>query len=242
MEKRKSEIRAHAQALLSALEVDDHAGIELELKNLVQVHDHEMFQELGRLTRELHQAIQSLSFDPALRDLAENEIPDAKARLQHVIEMTEQAAHRTMEAVEELIPLQEPIEQQATALLGHWERMYRREMAPQEFAGFAREMKDFLEAVKGAGEATRGRLTDILMAQEYQDLSSQIIRRVIDLVQQVEEQMVGLVQAFAGHGPAGAARVATDRKLEGPQVNPQGRTDVVTSQDEVDDLLSSLGF
>lgn len=242
MQDKKEELLTHAQSLLQALESDDFSRVESELQNLSRVRDHEMFQELGRLTRDLHQAILALGFDPRLKELAEHDIPDAKSRLQYVISMTEEAAHRTMSAVEELIPLQEPLLKQAEHYLEDWERLYRREMAPQEFARFARDMKDFLEHVKSTGTASRSNLTEILMAQEFQDISSQIIRRVIQLVQQVEEQMVTLVQAFARHQSIGESRMAGENKLEGPRIPEQARPDVVSSQDEVDDLLSSLGF
>lgn len=241
MQDNKQEIRDHVTALTTALDQGDQEGICESLKALARVHDRDMFQELGRMTRDLHQSIQDLSFDSGLKDLAENELPDAKARLQHVIQMTEQAAHRTMTAVEQLIPLQEPAIQQAEILLDAWSRLYSREMAPQAFAGFAQEMQQFLDRARNDGEFTRTHLTEIMMAQEYQDLSSQIIRRVIRLVQTVEEQLVHLVQTFA-HKTGADVPGRPAEKLEGPQIDPGKRADVVSSQDEVDELLSSLGF
>ncbi|MEK8090544.1 protein phosphatase CheZ [Thermithiobacillus plumbiphilus] len=241
MQNNKQEIREHLTALNAALDQDDQDAIAESLKALARVHDRDMFQELGRMTRDLHQSIQELSFDPGLKDLAENELPDAKARLQHVIDMTEKAAHRTMNAVELLIPLQDPAIQEAEVLLDAWSKLYSREMAPQDFAGFAQGMQSYLERARQDSEFTRTHLTEIMMAQEYQDLSSQIIRRVIQLVQTVEEQLVHLVQAFA----LKSNRETPERqgeKLEGPQIDPKSRTDVVSSQDEVDELLSSLGF
>ena len=167
-------------------------------------------------------------------------------RLQHVIDMTEQAANRTMTAVEQLMPLQEPLHGQAQQMIDQLDRLYRREMDPKDFAVFAKDTRHFLFHIQSVGMDTRKLLSDILMAQEYQDLSGQIIRRVIDLVAEIEEKMVTMVSSFAqqagGHNGTPVAVAAKGPKLEGPQVNAQGRTDVVSGQDEVDDLLSSLGF
>lgn len=238
----KEAIRTHTQAILMALDQDDDTKVELELARLADSHHHQLLNELGHLTREVHQTIRNIGSDPLLQKLAESDVPDAKMRLQHVIDMTEQAANRTMTAVEQLVPLQEPLHEQAQQMIDQLDRLYRREMDPKDFAVFAKDTRHFLFHIQSVGMDTRKLLSDIMMAQEYQDLSGQIIRRVIDLVAQIEDKMVTMVSSFAQAGGVVAAAAAHKPTLEGPQVNAKGRKDVVSGQDEVDDLLSSLGF
>jgi chemotaxis protein CheZ len=116
-----------------------------------------------------------------------------------------------------------------------------------EFKALCHRIDDLLSSIEGDSSELRGQLTEILMAQDFQDLTGQIIRRVITLVSEVEQRLVGILTVFGseqldnkteGSKPASQSKV----EAEGPILNPYERNDAVASQDEVDDLLSSLGF
>ncbi|HKJ94146.1 MAG TPA: protein phosphatase CheZ, partial [Gammaproteobacteria bacterium] len=216
------------------------------IDQLTRLRETELFRELGVLTRSLHEALKSFKVDTRLSDIAANEIPDARERLNHVIDMTEKAADRTLTAIETALPLADDVGSQARALGEQWRRFRARDMGVEEFRELSRDLEEFLTLAEGNGAAMNASLSDALMAQDYQDLTGQIIRRVINLVQELEDKLVDLVR-ISGERMAEEKPAAADKDGEpdvqgyGPAVPGQDE-DVVSGQDEVDDLLSSLGF
>ncbi|MDP1708239.1 MAG: protein phosphatase CheZ [Gammaproteobacteria bacterium] len=236
----KDDLLGHAHALIAQLEGGNENEINRTLDEIMRLRESSLFQELGKLTREFHDTLNSFRFDERMADLASHEIPDAKERLNYVITMTDQAAHRTLSAVEETIPLSEQLEQQAAVLTKKWERLLRRELSAGEFKELSQEVGKFLPLVLSCSSTIHSNLSDVLLAQDYQDITGQIIRRVIKLVQDVEDSLVRLIKISGQHMmPAGDRQHKAG--LDGPQVNAE-HPDVVVGQDNVDDLLSSLGF
>ncbi|HHC71583.1 MAG TPA: protein phosphatase CheZ [Thiotrichales bacterium] len=244
------ETLARARDLVVALEAGKEDEARLILDDLARLREGQLFQELGKLTRELHETLKNFHLDARLSDLAEQEIPDAKERLNHVIDMTEQAAHRTLNAVEEALPLAEGLEEESGAIRAEWERFRRKEMSADQFRAFSRRLDQFLPRVEEEVRQLHRHISDVLMAQDFQDLTGQIIRRVITLVQDVEQSLVDLIRLSGGRSPqeqekgAGEGEEKEKRNIvaEGPQVLASEAENTVSSQDEVDDLLSSLGF
>ena len=235
---------ASAEKLVKQLKAGNDAEAGRLLAELSAQREFNLFNELGRLTRELHEAINAFHGDTRIAELAETEIPDAKDRLNHVIAMTEQAANRTLDRVEEAIPLAQSIQTEAVDLGDKWTLFCERKLSLEEFKIFSEQLTKFLgETSQGSKIISEG-MTEILMAQDYQDLTGQMIRRVIKLVQDVEENLIGLIRIS---GLATTTQEKLEGKsetpdLEGPQLNAKERDDVVADQDDVDDLLSSLGF
>lgn len=232
-----------AQALVREVQAENEGQVVKLLDEIAQMRGTSLFNELGKLTRDLHDTLNSFRFDSRISELAEQDIPDAKERLNYVITMTNQAAHRTLTAVEETIPLSEELERQASQLSERWTRLLRKEMDKQEFKALSAEMSEFLPYVQEKSSKIHSSLSEVLIAQDYQDITGQIIRRVITLVQTVEESLVNLIK-LSGQKilPTSPAVASTKSKLEGPQINSEGRADLVNGQDDVDNLLSSLGF
>jgi chemotaxis protein CheZ len=228
--------------LVAALESGDAVTSQALLDALTRMRETEIYRELGQLTRNLHDALNAFSFDDRLVKLAEYDIPDARERLRYVVSKTEQAAHRTLKAVEESIPLARELEERARQHRAHWERFLRREMQVGEFRELTHALGNFLIDVAGKSAALHRNLSEVLLAQDYQDLTGQVIDRVINLVQEMERSLVEMIrvtgQRIEAAAPAGQDKTA----LEGPQISPQGRSDVVSNQDDVDQLLASLGF
>ena len=158
-------------------------------------------------------------------------MPDARERLRYVVEKTEEAADRTLTAVEHMIPMSDKLVQQAGAL---------RQLMPAEGLALHGQLHAFFDLVEADGHAMRSSLSEVLMAQEYQDLTGQVIKRTIDLVGQVEEKLVELVSA-CGVVSGGAVVSATPGASSfGPAVREDNN--VVGRQADVDELLANLGF
>jgi len=244
------ELLESAKSLVAAFEAGDKGGVEKYLGALTHLHESELFNELGKLTREFHEAINKFRCDERFAELTEEDIPDAKERLNYVISRTEDAANRTLTAVEASIPLCDEMGEKASILLEEWLRFKRKEMSVEEFRVLVKDIDQYLVSNELKTKEIKEQLTDVLMAQDFQDITGQIIRRVINLVGEVEMNLVNLIKL--GHkGVAGTQPVVKKEdkskegsrsSLDGPQVPGLESKDVVSGQDEVDDLLSSLGF
>ena len=238
---------ARAKDLLASLERGDEKGAREVIDDLTNIRELDLYQEMGKLTRELHDAITAFGLDEQISTLAEQEIPDARQRLRHVIDMTDQAAHRTLNEVEESLPICEKLESRSRALHEDWQRFKQRDMNISEFKQLSKRLDEFFVANTGDAGKLRSSLNNVLMAQDFQDLTSQIIKKVIKLVEEVEANLVELIKLTRQPTESDIDLVQTEKKhsdkLAGPVVpgvNDKGST--VSGQDEVDDLLSSLGF
>ncbi len=231
------------RTLAQTIEAGDSTEAARLLDELTSLREKTLFQELGRLTREFHEALQSFRLDSRIATLTSQEFPDARERLNYVVSMTAQSANRTMTAVEESMPICESLEEQASTLKAEWGRFTQRKMSPDEFRDLSRRLGEFLDSVNGDAPRLRANLQEVLMAQDFQDLTGQIIHRVVQLVDEVESNLVDLVR-ISGQGLV--AERPEEKKEDriaasGPPV-PGVDTGTVAGQDEVDDLLSSLGF
>ncbi len=229
-----------AQELVALLEQGEVSHANQLVRQLSAPLTQQLFDEVGKLTRQLHDALRDFHVDDRISELANQEIPDAKERLNYVIGMTEQAANRTMDAVEESLPLADALKDKLVEVQPRWEQLMRRELALDDFKGLCHDVEGLLHHTGNDVERLRDLLNQILMAQDYQDLTGQVIRKVIELVQEVEFSLVEMLTVF-GERPYEAKERDT-LEAEGPAMNAEQRDDVVSGQDEVDDLLSSLGF
>ena len=199
--------------------------------------DH-VFQRLGHMTRQLHDTLRQLGYDRALEEAAKA-IPDARQRLAYVAQMTEQAASRVLNATDVAKPIQDKLQSQAAALSGRWDRLFGGDLSVDEFKALAADTRAWLGEVPQRTAATNDQLMEIMMAQDFQDLTGQVIKKIVDLAQSMETQ---LLQVLIEAMPEGMKAEAPEGLMNGPVMNAAGRTDVVSSQEQVDDLLESLGF
>lgn len=238
-----------AKNLVSLLETDESSreDIESALSDIVTTGDSNLFQELGKMTREIHEAIMSFRMDSRIANLAKTDFPDAKDRLEYVITMTEKAANTVLNVVEQGTPAAEKLGEQAKHLNEQWAKFRRREMSGDELREMGSEVECFFaDSEKMTSQLLSG-FTEVLMAQDFQDLTSQIIRKVITLVDDVEANLVELIKIQGEHFSQSQEDEkqlsADDRKnLDGPQIPGKEVDDVMKGQDDVDDLLASLGF
>ncbi len=200
-------------------------------------HD-ELLARVGHMTRLLHDSLRGLGLDKLLERAAED-IPDARDRLDYVAKLSERAAQRVLNATDAAIPLQEQIQDGALAHASRIEELLAGEADVESYQKQLRELLVYLQASSQASKDSKVHLIDIMMAQDFQDLTGQVIKRVTELAQSLEQQ---LVQLLIEYSPDQIKRPQQDGLLNGPQVNPEGKTDVVANQSQVDDLLDSLGF
>ncbi|PMH41022.1 protein phosphatase [Vibrio sp. 10N.286.49.B3] len=203
-----------------------------------------MIQEIGALTRDIHDSLVQFNLDQRMIEITNDDIPEAKDRLQYVIDKTEIAANKTMDAVDYCLPIADNLNNGLQQVRPQWNELMHGRIELSEFKALCHRIDHLLTQVEGDSTQLKSQLTDILMAQDFQDLTGQIIRRVITLVSEVEGRLVEILTVFSGEQPI--SNIVEDKKVpiaaEGPIMHPELREDAVSSQDEVDDLLSSLGF
>jgi len=247
----KVEYGACVDALSEALRGSDEAAFFTAVDHIVRMREPQTLTEIRRLTGDLQKALERFGIESRLADIAENEIPDARTRLAHVIRMTDEAAHRTLDLVEQSGPLAERTAREAGALITSLKSYRERpssgtgfEAAVRSIDAFlpvVRAVEVFLPAVRTDSDQIRKNLADVLLAQGYQDLTGQIIRSVIKLVEELEEALASLTK-LSGDIVEHTTLGEDPDKGHGPVVPGVTRGDVASGQTDVDELLSGLGM
>ena len=178
---------------------------------------------------------------PVGRDAeAAEAIPDARDRLYYVVQMTAQAAERALNSVEASQPHQDQMEKSAKALTQRWDDWFADPIDLADARELVTDTRQFLADVPAHTSFTNAQLLEIMMAQDFQDLTGQVIKRMMDVIQEIERQ---LLMVLLENIPEQESRPKRENQslLNGPQVDTS-KAGVVASQDQVDDLLDSLGF
>lgn len=232
-----------AQRLIESIENNDNL-VTAELLSAISIdNEKRLFNEVGQLTRKLHDNLAAFSLDDQLTSLTDKGIPDAKERLNYVIEMTDEAANKTLTAIEEVLPVTKEMERKSEELYKNWNKFLSRELSLSEFKVMSAEITKYLESSCKNTKFAHEKANEIVMAQGFQDLTGQVIKKVIGLVQNVEDSLVELVKIAGAQETTAPSKTTNSKdKLEGPAVPGIIVEGAVNSQDEVDDLLSSLGF
>ena len=206
------------------LEGGDLSAEERDLSN------QEVFQRVGSLTRTLHDALRALGYDQHIQH-AVGSLPDARARLSYIADLTGNAAEKVLTVVDVGMAAEESISQRAQEMAS--------KLGTMQQPSLRAEAHEFAREVETHSRASRDRLTDIMMAQDFHDLTGQVIKKVADVAYSLEQQLVKLLLDMT---PLDQRQNTTlTQKLEGPVID-KSRSDVVTNQEQVDDLLESLGF
>lgn len=202
-----------------------------------KVHD-EMLARIGQITRSLHENLRTLGYDKVLEKLA-TDIPDVQDRLNYVAQMTEQAAQRVLNATDMASPLQDEIIAGGALLSGEWATVLSKRSQYTAYRTLAEKTVDYLASTQSHAQITRQQLFEIMMAQDFQDLTGQVVKRITQMTRDMEQQ---LVQFLLDYAPETLESATDNGLLNGPQINPETKTDIVTNQEQVDNLLDSLGF
>lgn len=196
----------------------------------------EVYHTIGSLTRQLHDALSELGYADQLRGTVDK-LPDAKSRLSYISRLTGEAAEKVLNRVEQAKTVHDRMAQESTRLAEL--------IVKDPVAAVAKgEVMNFVEFVRSSNMTIDQHLTEIMMAQDFHDLTGQVIARVVNLATTIEEQLVELLIQTSPGGVLAAHQPPPEPagELEGPVVDAAQRSDVVTDQSQVDDLLASLGF
>ena len=191
----------------------------------------EVFQQLGTITRLLHDTMQQLGVMPKLQTATEG-LPDARSRLSYIATKTAEAANKVLNTVDQAKIEHRQITEATRA-------MAQLIVADPVKAVATGAVMNFVHEVETSTKRIDDHLTDIMMAQDFHDLTGQVVAKVVTLANDLEDSLVKLLIQVV---PEGVREQVDPSVLNGPVVNPEGRTDVVSDQGEVDDLLASLGF
>ena len=197
-----------------------------------------VINQVGQMARKLHDTLRELGLNKEIEKAAST-IPDARDRLNYVATLTQQAAERVLNATEAAQPVAERIGDVSHQLAQQWDLLFQKKLDVQQFKDLVTQTHAHLHETPKQTKEMNAYLVDIMMAQDFQDLTGQVIKKIIQLTQEMEQQLLALLLENA---PAAVRAEINSGLLNGPVVNADGRSDVVTSQDQVDDLLESLGF
>jgi chemotaxis protein CheZ len=197
----------------------------------------DVFQRVGMLTRNLHDALRELGYDKGI-DSAVGALPDARARLNYIANLTGQAAEKALTMAEQGADIQQKMESEAADLSKGWDDLFAGRQTLEQFKATATRTHEFLKAVPERTSQSGALFTDIMLAQDFHDLTGQVVNKIAGIAQNIEDQLVKLLIDAT---PPEKRNEVEDTWLNGPVIDTK-RTDVVTDQGQVDDLLASLGF
>ncbi|MCP5144855.1 MAG: protein phosphatase CheZ [Gammaproteobacteria bacterium] len=221
-----------ARELVRALEGRDRAQANSLIEKLSSEQYESFMAEISRLSDELSRALQSVGNDTQDAVSATQLVPDIGDRLHYVVTQTEQAANKTLAAVETMVPQVNRIKSVVAEMTERAEVAEHAMVSPEEYAVF-------LATVNSMCNSMSGQLSEIMLAQSFQDLVGQVVLRLIDALQ-VQQRGLGQLLNPPGKAPVGSSSAGPDIEAQGPAINSTPAT--VAGQDEVDDLIAGLGL
>ena len=237
----RDDLLARMRELVACLEDGDDTAFEARFASLLQARQQGLFVSVAKLTRHLHDAVRDLSCDDRLATAAGRDIPDACSRLDYVVKVTEDAAHHTLDLVEQCQRTTQEIALAAHDLDHACRRAQSYSNSPYAVAGLVVGVDEIREQIAASTVTLREKLSQLAQAQEYQDLAGQVIRRVTQIVRSVENALIDVLRASGAHlGSKPADAAPPPNGLHGPAV--AGVTPAAVSQDDADSLLADLGF
>lgn len=197
------------------------------------------FNRIGQMMRQLNNTLHELGYDKLIEKTV-HAIPDTKDRLAYIANLTEQAACRVLNATDIAMPIQDALQSGARSLGTRWRRLYANQLTVDEFKLLAGDTVVYLDRqVPEQTEATTAQLMEIMMAQDFQDLTGQVIKKIVTLAQGLESQLMAVLVDLI---PDNRRNEEVNSLLNGPVINAATAGNAVASQQQVDDLLDSLGF
>jgi chemotaxis protein CheZ len=239
---------ASAPALVAAVPAAATAAPAAAAADAGDVADDEqgkgMYERLGAIVRVMHDSLRELGYDKALTE-ASSQIVDAQDRLEYVATLTEQAANKVLNTLDDGMPAQDLLSKQAKEMENRWSDLFAGKLSIEQFKALAGDSRQFAQLVSEATEAEKARLLEIMMAQDFQDITGQLIKKVVIITKTVENELAQLLRDSApaevkeklAQKQAAQEQEQPEQLMSGPSVPA-----VALDQDSVDDLLADLGF
>jgi chemotaxis protein CheZ len=204
------------------------------------VSEKPMFERLGGIVRLLHDSLRELGYDRSLSDVA-SDISDAQGRLEHVANLTEQAANKVLNTIDISMPEQDALSKNAKAIDARWAQLFDGKLSVDEFKVLASDSRQFSGKVAEVSEAEKARLLEIMMAQDFQDITGQLIKKIVAITHKVECE---LAQLLRDNAPPEIKAAHSEPKHDVPVelMNGPSAPAIAMAQDDVDGLLADLGF
>lgn len=191
-----------------------------------------IFERLGGVVRILHDSMRELGYDRSLADVT-SQISDANGRLNHIATLTEQAANKVLNATDEGMPAQDELARKAKDIDDRWSNLFSGKMSIDDFKVLSKDSQTFARDTVAATDDEKSRLLSIMMSQDFQDLTGQLIKKVVAITNSVERE---LAQILVDNAPPATKEKAVEL-MSGPSAPAHAM-----GQDDVDNLLDSLGF
>jgi chemotaxis protein CheZ len=229
--RRTASYRQLITAMSDAIESGDEAAFDAAAWTLQGEHESPVLKGVRRIATDLQAALDKFGRSSRLVDMAERDVPDARHRLAHVLKLTDEAAHRTLDLVEQSQPLADALARRSAEFLRQAEQ-----------SGTPEALAEFLGSTASTANDIRARLDEVLMTQGYQDITGQIIRGVMKLVEELEGALAELIKIGGLRAQASTTGTSAAAELQGPVVPGVHRAAPVAAQTDVDALLSGLGM
>ena len=191
-----------------------------------------IFDRVGAVVRTLHDSMRELGYDRSLSDVT-SQITDAQGRLEYIATLTEQAANKVLNATDEGMPAQDELAKKAKNIEDRWTSLFAGKMSIEDFKVLSMDSKNFAKDTIASTEEEKARLLSIMMSQDFQDLTGQLIKKVVAITASVERE---LAQILRDNAPASGRDKAVEL-MSGPSAPAHAM-----EQGDVDNLLDSLGF
>lgn len=252
-EEELAQLKSNASELVAQLEQGNLEQAQTLIESLQrETITTELQNKLRSLLSGVHKTVAELNINPqeatANFTEADSALVSARERLSYVMQLTQQAADQTMDVIDQGLPVANTLLESSEALKADWDKLRRREMKVDEFNALSKRLDAFLQDTYQQALEIQDNYNKILMNQEFQDLTGQVIQKVMALMQSVEARLVDLVgdaasvEQATGVKPEHQAVSNASAAPEGPQIKADQRDDVASGQEDVDDLLSSLGI
>lgn len=206
----------------------------------IQTEQEQMLHRIGHVTRSLHNNLVSSAGLNEILDKVASEAPNTRDRLNYVTKMTEQAAEKVLNATDKATPLQDELAEAAVKLEASLKDLLDKPAVKSEYCTKVNETIEFAQLTAKNTTETKELLMEIMMAQDFQDLTGQVIKKITELAHDLERQLVQVLVDFSPEIKKEPKK--NDSLMNGPQINAETTENVVSNQEEVDDLLDSLGF
>jgi chemotaxis protein CheZ len=201
--------------------------------------DKPMYARLGGIVRMLHDSMRELGYDRSLQEVA-SQIGDAQGRLEFVATLTEQAANKVLNAIDIGMPAQDVLSGKAKDIGGRWDQLFAGKLSIEEFKALANDSRSFATTVSDSAETEKGRMLEIMMAQDFQDITGQLIKKIVGITAIAERELAQLLRDNAP--PELLTNVNENKEKPTELMSGPAADGSALVQNDVDDLLDSLGF